>query len=166
MSKERNNPGRFKKQCMVALLAAGLFLGATGSAKAIDFKVAGEWLVGFGVGDSNLTKHTRDAQGGPKTKSNSNDDFAAGQRVRLQLDAVASEALSGTVFFEIGDQTWGKADEGGALGALAPQHGDARGQAAAALLGRKIGEPGKSEGVEVVRADHANAQHTESLLTD
>lgn len=56
--------------------------------------------------------------------------------------------------------------EGGALGALAPQHGDARGQAAAALLGRKIGEPGKSEGVEVVRADHANAQHTESLLTD
>ena len=117
MSKERNNPGRFKKQCMVALLAAGLFLGATGSAKAIDFKVAGEWLVGFGVGDSNLTKHTRDAQGGPKTKSNSNDDFAAGQRVRLQLDAVASEALSGTVFFEIGNQTWGKADQGGALGA-------------------------------------------------
>ena len=117
MSKERNNPGRFKKQCMVALLAAGLFLGATGSAKAIDFKVAGEWLVGFGVGDSNLTKHTRAAQGGPKTKSNSNDDFAAGQRVRLQLDAVTSEALSGTVFFEIGDQTWGKADEGGALGA-------------------------------------------------
>ncbi len=117
MSKERKNPGRFKKRCMVVLLAAGLFLGATGSAKAIDFKVSGEWLVGFGVGDSNLTKHTQDTKGGPKTKSNSNDDFAAGQRLRLQLDAVASEALSGTVFFEIGDQTWGKADEGGALGA-------------------------------------------------
>ena len=117
MSKERKNPGRFKKRCMVTLLAAGLFLGATGSAKAIDFKVSGEWLVGFGVGDSNLTKHTQDTKGGPKTKSNSNDDFAAGQRLRLQLDAVASEALSGTVFFEIGDQTWGKADEGGALGA-------------------------------------------------
>ena len=108
MSKERKNPGRFKKQCMVALLAAGLFLGATGSAKAIDFKVSGEWLVGFGVGDSNLTKHTQNTKGGPKTKSNSNDDFAAGQRLRLQLDAVASEALSGTVFFEIGDQTWAK----------------------------------------------------------
>ncbi|WP_337809949.1 outer membrane homotrimeric porin, partial [Desulfovibrio sp.] len=34
-----------------------------------------------------------------------------------QLDAVASEALSGTVFFEIGDQVWGNAKSGGALGA-------------------------------------------------
>ena len=39
------------------------------------------------------------------------------QRVRLQLDAVASEALSGTVYFEIGDQTWGQNASGGALGA-------------------------------------------------
>ena len=47
------------------------------------------------------------------------DDFEARQRVRLQLDAVASESLSGTVFFEIGDQLWGKAGDrnGGALGA-------------------------------------------------
>lgn len=38
--------------------------------------------------------------------------------MRLQLDAVASEALSGTVFFEIGAQTWGKdSKNGGALGA-------------------------------------------------
>ena len=36
---------------------------------------------------------------------------------RLQLDAVASESLSGTVFFEIGDQMWGNAESGGALGA-------------------------------------------------
>lgn len=49
--------------------------------------------------------------------SNKEDDFEARQRVRLQLDAVASEALSGTVFFEIGDQIWGKASDGGALGA-------------------------------------------------
>nr|WP_269544282.1 outer membrane homotrimeric porin [Desulfovibrio sp. 6_1_46AFAA] len=46
------------------------------------------------------------------------DEFEAKQRVRLQLDAVASEALSGTVFFEIGAQTWGKdSKNGGALGA-------------------------------------------------
>ena len=47
------------------------------------------------------------------------DDFEARQRVRLQLDAVASESLSGTVFFEIGEQFWGKAGDknGGALGA-------------------------------------------------
>ena len=116
MSKERKNPGRFKKQCMVALLAAGLFLGATGSAKAIDFKAQGEWLVGFGAGDDSLISKMND-KGASKQKADSDDKFAAAQRVRLQIDAVASEALSGTVFFEIGDQTWGKADEGGALGA-------------------------------------------------
>ena len=52
------------------------------------------------------------------------DEFEAQQRVRLQLDAVASESLSGTVFFEIGNQLWGKDKQdgnrsfgGGALGA-------------------------------------------------
>jgi len=45
------------------------------------------------------------------------DEFEAKQRVRLQLDAVASESLSGTVFFEIGAQTWGQNSTGGALGA-------------------------------------------------
>ena len=39
------------------------------------------------------------------------------QRLRLQLDAVASESLSGTVYFEIGDTTWGQNSSGGALGA-------------------------------------------------
>ena len=113
--KERKTPARFKKQCMVALLAAGMLLGAANGARAIDFKVAGEWLVGFGVGDSSLVDKVRDAGG--KHKADTDDTFAAGQRIRLQLDAVASESLSGTVFFEIGDQTWGKADDGGALGA-------------------------------------------------
>lgn len=115
MSKKGNNSGRFRKQCMVALLAAGLFLGATESAKAIDFKAQGEWLVGFGAGDASLIDRVRDGNG--KHKTNANDKFAAAQRIRLQLDAVASEALSGTVFFEIGDQSWGKAEDGGALGA-------------------------------------------------
>ena len=44
-------------------------------------------------------------KGASKQKADSDDKFAAAQRVRLQIDAVASEALSGTVFFEIGDQT-------------------------------------------------------------
>lgn len=50
----------------------------------------------------------------------SQDEFEATQRIRLQLDAVASESLSGTVFFEIGNTVWGSnssADGGGALGA-------------------------------------------------
>ncbi|MDE6734695.1 MAG: outer membrane homotrimeric porin, partial [Desulfovibrio sp.] len=45
------------------------------------------------------------------------DDFEARQRVRLQLDAVASESLSGTVAFEIGKAVWGKNSVGTALGA-------------------------------------------------
>ena len=60
MSKEKETLGRFKKQCMVVLLAAGLFLGATGSAKAIDFKAQGEWLVGFGAGDDSLISKMND----------------------------------------------------------------------------------------------------------
>ena len=115
-SKERNGLNRFKKTCMVMLLAAGMLVSAAGGASAIEFKAKGEWLVGFGVADTNLTKSTRDNSGN-KTKSNDQDDFNAAQRIRLQLDAVASEALSGTVYFEIGEQHWGNSSEGGALGA-------------------------------------------------
>ncbi|MCR5813803.1 MAG: outer membrane homotrimeric porin [Desulfovibrio sp.] len=99
---------RFKKQCMVALLAAGMLFGATTGAQAVDFKASGEWLVGFGLGDANF------GEGGEKT-----DIFSAAQRFRVQLDAVASENLSGTLFFEIGTQEWGNNldAKGGALGA-------------------------------------------------
>ena len=45
------------------------------------------------------------------------DNFEARQRLRLQLDAVASENLSGSVIFEMGDQIWGQSATGGALGA-------------------------------------------------
>ena len=102
------------KRICTLLLAAGMLLGAATGASAIDFKAKGQWLVGFGVAETNpIYKHR---EGNVKTK-NTSDQFGAQQRVRLQLDAVASEALSGTVFFEIGNQTWGKADQGGALGA-------------------------------------------------
>uniref|UniRef100_UPI0026F34511 outer membrane homotrimeric porin n=1 Tax=Desulfovibrio piger TaxID=901 RepID=UPI0026F34511 len=93
------------------MLAAGMLLGAASGAKAIDFKASGEWLVGFGLGDGSLIKDV------DNKKYHHDDTFNAGQRVRLQLDAVASESLSGTVFFEIGDQMWGNAESGGALGA-------------------------------------------------
>ena len=48
------------------------------------------------------------------------DEFEAQQRVRLQLDAVASESLSGTVFFEIGNQLWGKDKQDGNRSFLEP----------------------------------------------
>ena len=98
------------------LLAAGLVLGATSGASAIDFKAKGQWLMGFAVGQHDLLSRVRDT-GGQKQKVDDADRFQAAQRVRLQLDAVASESLSGTVFFEIGTQSWGDNDFGAALGA-------------------------------------------------
>ena len=99
------------KKILTLILAAGMLLGAASGAKAIDFKASGEWLVGFGLGDGSLIKDV------DNKKYRHDDTFNAGQRVRLQLDAVASESLSGTVFFEIGDQMWGNAESGAALGA-------------------------------------------------
>ena len=99
------------KKILTLMLAAGMLLGAASGAKAIDFKASGEWLVGFGLGDGSLIKDV------DNKKYRHDDTFNAGQRVRLQLDAVASESLSGTVFFEIGDQMWGNAESGGAMGA-------------------------------------------------
>ncbi len=99
------------KRILTLMLAAAMTLGATSGAQAIDFKASGEWLMGFAAGDASLVQK----DGGKHTDTN--DVFGAGQRVRLQLDAVASEALSGTVFFEIGDQLWGNGESGAAMGA-------------------------------------------------
>ena len=106
--------GIIMKKLMTLALAAAMMLGAATGANAIDFKAKGQWIMSFDYGmHGNF--------GESKAKNNSGfgneDEFEATQRVRLQLDAVASEALSGTVFFEIGDQVWGDNDNGGALGA-------------------------------------------------
>ncbi|MDD4701390.1 MAG: outer membrane homotrimeric porin [Desulfovibrio sp.] len=101
------------KKIATLLLAAGLVFGAATGASAIDFKAKGQWIMSFDYGmNGNFTG------GNGKTGYNgSEDEFEANQRVRLQLDAVASASLSGTVFFEIGKTTWGKNSDGGALGA-------------------------------------------------
>ena len=107
--------GIIMKKLMTLALAAAMMLGAATGASAIDFKAKGQWIMSFDYGmHGNF--------GESKAKNNSGfgkheDEFEARQRVRLQLDAVASEALSGTVFFEIGDQIWGQDSTGGALGA-------------------------------------------------
>ena len=106
------------KKLMTLALAVGMLLGAATGASAIDFKAKGQWLMGFSAGDGSLVSHTKANKAGNHNKAADTDDiFGASQRVRLQLDAVASEALSGTVFFEIGTQVWGNSDNGGALGA-------------------------------------------------
>ena len=99
-----------KKLCTL-LCAAALCLGCASGASAVDFKAKGEWIMSFDLGD-NLG-----FSDGTYGAGNDEDNFNAQQRLRLQLDAVASESLSGTVYFEIGTQTWGKAAQGGQLGA-------------------------------------------------
>ena len=119
------------KKLATLLLAAGLVFGAATGASAIDFKAKGQWIMSFDYGQgggfsergrsesdrNSFSKGARNQGFNSMSKKYKNeDDFEARQRVRLQLDAVASESLSGTVFFEIGDQIWGKGSDGGALG--------------------------------------------------
>ena len=103
------------KRICTLILAAGLVFGAATGANAIDFKAKGQWLMGFAAGNATPVSHV--TVNGNKTKADDQDTFDARQRVRLQLDAVASEALSGTVYFELGDQRWGKSSNGAAMGA-------------------------------------------------
>ncbi len=96
-----------KNKLMTLALVAGLVWGCVTEAKAVEFKAAGQFLMGYG---GNEATFQQDHKGG-------NDIFQAGQRVRLQLEAIVSESLSGTVQFEMGDTIWGNGETGGALGA-------------------------------------------------
>ena len=102
------------KKLMTLALAAAMMLGAATGANAIDFKAKGQWIMSFDYG---MHGNFGDSKASSNSGYGNEDEFEARQRVRLQLDAVASEALSGTVFFEIGDQVWGQDSTGGALGA-------------------------------------------------
>jgi hypothetical protein len=104
------------KRMLTLLFAAAVTLGPAAGASAVDFAVKGEWLVGLGVGDTDFIRQRRDP-GETKRRTDNRDKFAALQRMRLQLDAVASEDLSGTVFFEMGNTKFGENESGGALGA-------------------------------------------------
>ena len=107
------------KKIATLLLAAGLVFGAATGASAIDFKAKGQWIMSFDYGQNGGFTGGNGMTGFNKANKSykGEDEFEAKQRVRLQLDAVASESLSGTVFFEIGAQTWGQNSTGGALGA-------------------------------------------------
>ena len=109
----QQNMGDAMKKLWTLLLVAGMLVAAQGTAAAIDFKASGQWLLGFGVTDSSFVKNP----GSQKSGVAGQDTFDARQRVRLKLEAIASESLSGTVQFEMGDTPWGRASKGGALGA-------------------------------------------------
>ena len=118
MSSKSNFTRKAGRTCLAALLASGMALAGQSAAQAVEFQAKGQWLVGFAVGDGSLLK-----KNATEIPLNNEDKFAAAQRFRLQLDAVASESLSGSLYFELGNQTWGRASDpdgssmGGALGA-------------------------------------------------
>ncbi|WP_302580180.1 outer membrane homotrimeric porin [uncultured Desulfovibrio sp.] len=100
---------------MAASLAGVALLVAPSGAEAIDFKARGWWLFSAQYGQNGNFSNK-----GHTGYDSLEDDFEARSRVRLQLDAVASESLSGQLYFEIGKFIWGKAGNpqgGGALGA-------------------------------------------------
>lgn len=102
-----------KKIFLVACLCALYTIIGVEKPQAIEFKVKGEWLMSFVGGQSELLKQKRH---GSQKDNLVQDHFTAAQRIRLQLEAVASENLSATVQFQLGMTTWGKAANGGALG--------------------------------------------------
>lgn len=100
-----------KKFARIALTAC-LLLGIAAQANAVDFKIKGRWISLFDYGQNgNMT-----GGNGSTGYAKGFDNFEALQRWRIQLDAVASENLSGTVHFEIGKHRWGQASTGGQLG--------------------------------------------------
>lgn len=104
------------KKLATLLLAAGMMLGASTAAQAVDVKVSGQWDFNAEFGNTSFSESKQQMHG-----NNGHSEFR--QRLRTQIDIVASEALSGTVQFEIGDTTWGKSSSaagrgsGGSIGA-------------------------------------------------
>ena len=92
------------KRIVTLILAAGLILGATSAAQAVDFKISGLMQHRVSFADRNFEKH------------NGDDKLRAASRVRTQIDVIASESLKGVVYFEIGHQNWGKSSDGASLG--------------------------------------------------
>lgn len=81
-----------------------LICSAFSAANAADIKAKGMWDFSFEYTNDSFDKH------------NSSDRFGAAQRLRTQIDVIASESLKGVVYFEIGDTHWGHAKDGASLG--------------------------------------------------
>ena len=87
------------KRITTLILAASLVLGGVCDASAIDFKAKGEWLMNFDLGSGgkfvSKGRDGKNAVGNYRAAGHGiEDNFEARQRVRLELTAVASEALS------------------------------------------------------------------------
>ena len=92
------------KRLRILFLAAGLGLAAMTPARAADVKISGEWDFNFEWSDASFNK------------GETADRFKPRQRLRTQVEILASESLKGIVQLEIGDTAWGSGADGTALG--------------------------------------------------
>ena len=94
-----------RKKVLSLLAAAALLPCLATTAHAVDFKTKGVWIMNYEYGGGgNFMERGRSTNGVAANHTTgwgryNEDQFEAKSRVRLQLDAVASEALSGTVYF-------------------------------------------------------------------
>ena len=96
------------KRISTLILAMAFVLGSVCGAQAIDLKVKGQWDFAFGWVDNKKLVNKDDDKG--------NDPFYATQRVRTQINFIASEQLQGVLMFEIGNLDWGRANGKGRQG--------------------------------------------------
>ncbi|WP_035065225.1 outer membrane homotrimeric porin [Nitratidesulfovibrio termitidis] len=96
------------KRIIMIVAVAMLLCGSAVGASAADIKAKGQWDFSFEWLDNPDFQSAEN--GGPNE-----DTFHAAQRLRTQIDVIASESLRGVIYFEIGDTVWGRND--GALGA-------------------------------------------------
>lgn len=104
------------KRIITFLFIAAFSLGGTLSAHAesnIDIKVQGEWDFVFGWAQ-NMQHFKKDGRWGKENRGD--DNGIAAQRMRTQINFIASENLQGVLQFEIGETHWG---HGGSVGSEA-----------------------------------------------
>ncbi|MDR0338993.1 MAG: hypothetical protein LBH65_01815, partial [Desulfovibrio sp.] len=98
------------KRIIALAFAVVMLAGSFSAARAdgIDVKVQGEWDFAFGWSVNPGFKNSvhNDAARGQQ------DNFIARQRVRTQINFIASEYLQGVLMFEIGDIDWGNEPDG------------------------------------------------------
>lgn len=104
------------RMLLLPLFVVAALLAAV-EVRAVEFSIRGFWMIMLEQGEGgNFVKRGRDGRQVGGWGRWGEDRFRGKSCARLQLDAVASEALSGVVYFEIGSTTWGEARKGGAMG--------------------------------------------------
>ncbi|MBQ7609382.1 MAG: outer membrane homotrimeric porin [Desulfovibrionaceae bacterium] len=109
------------KKLAVLLLAMAMTFIAKPS-DAVEFKIKGSWQFSFDyINGGNFMGKYRNGKStiGQQWSAvhQPRDEFEAIERMHFQLEAIASEQLSGTLLLELGESRWGNAAQGGALGA-------------------------------------------------